>query len=349
MTYECTVGAAKWLKKIGSNSLVVIEEVDGTPFIGSMRERSSKKNMEMYWVERDQWRAKDGLPRKWEGTNMSHAFSLLRRNGGLEDHATMLRLASGKQWEYQRFNLVPCKACLGDFRGSSHPLLRCPNLTMVAARKLWKDNCYEHVRCSRPARLRNKLLEIIHHVWTSDGGEFAALGTFIPGWVGRIDDAVIMPVQDLNAIRKLLRVIAGGARLVMREYARLKEVSEGDPRKGFKELRQISIMQFAKPGTVLKQRKAPVLISATNSPPDSIWEGSHDERCTWRGNPCSDELDVPSEPITAIRGTKGGDKDCARGKPKSNPWKGGLNWFSPRRQGTNKPGTDLSVLDFPRI
>ncbi len=57
MTYECTVGAAKWLRKIGSNSLVVIEELDGTPFIGSMRERSSKKNMEMYWVERDQWRA----------------------------------------------------------------------------------------------------------------------------------------------------------------------------------------------------------------------------------------------------------------------------------------------------
>jgi hypothetical protein len=208
MAYECTVGAAKWLKKISSKSLVVIEELDGTPFIGSVRDRSSKRNMEMYWVERDQWRAKDGLPGKWEGTNMSHAFSLLKRNGGLEDHATMLRLASGKQWEYQRYNKVTCKACQGDFRGSAHPLLRCPNLTMVAARKLWKDNCYEHVRSSKPARLRNKLLEMLHHVWTSDGGEFAALGTFIPEWVGRIDDAVTMPAHDLNAIKKLLRVIA---------------------------------------------------------------------------------------------------------------------------------------------
>ena len=47
------VSAAKWLKRIGSRSLLVIEEEDGTPFIGSVRERASRINMEQYWKERD--------------------------------------------------------------------------------------------------------------------------------------------------------------------------------------------------------------------------------------------------------------------------------------------------------
>ena len=65
MAFECTVGAAYWLKRIGSNSRVVIEELDGTPFIGSVRERISERNMELYWRERDDWRSKESLTRIW--------------------------------------------------------------------------------------------------------------------------------------------------------------------------------------------------------------------------------------------------------------------------------------------
>ncbi len=332
MPYECTVRAAKWLKKIDSRSLVVLEELDGTPFIGSTRDRVSKRNMELNWVERDRWKAKDGLPRKREGTNIAHAFSLLKRNGGLEDHATMLRLASGKQWEYQRYNFVACKACQGKFRGSAHPLLRCSNLSMVNARNLWEKNCYEHVKGSKPVRLRGKLLEILHHVWSSDSGEFSALGTFIPGWVGKVDDGAIMPAQDLNSIKKLLRVIAGGARLVMREYARLKEVSEGDPRKGSKELRQLSINQFVNPVTALKPKKATTSVSTSNSPLDSVWESSPTEgrRLIWGGivNQSNDAITAPN---AKNRGSRtGGANNSSKTKP--NPWKSGLNWFSPRRK-----------------
>jgi hypothetical protein len=60
MGFEGRVCASKWLKKIGSGSLLVIEEEDGTPFIGSVRVRASKVNMSSYWKERDGWRAKDG-------------------------------------------------------------------------------------------------------------------------------------------------------------------------------------------------------------------------------------------------------------------------------------------------
>jgi hypothetical protein len=332
MPYECTVRAAKWLKKIGSRSLVVLEELDGTPFIGSVRDRVSKRSMGLYWVERDRWRAKDGLSKKWEGTNIAHAFSLLKRNGGLEDHATMLRLASGKQWEYQRYNYVACKACQGEFRGSAHPLLRCSNLSMVNARNLWKNNCYEHVKGSKPARLRGKLLEILHHVFSSEGGEFAALGTFIPGWVGKVDDGSIMPVQDLNSIKKLLRAIAGGARLVMREFARLKEVSEGDPRKGSKELRQLSINQFAKPITAPKPKKVAACFSTSNSPPDSVWESSPTEgrRLIWVDS--VNQSDSITAPNAGNRGSRTGGANNPSSRTKPNPWKGGLNWFSPRRK-----------------
>ncbi len=118
MSYECTVGAARWLKRISARSMVVIEEKDGTPFIGSVRERVSERSMELYWVERDDWRSKDSLPRIWTGTNMALAFTLLKRNGGLEDHATMIRLAAGKRHEYQRYNIVLCKACKGTLEAS---------------------------------------------------------------------------------------------------------------------------------------------------------------------------------------------------------------------------------------
>ena len=153
--------------------------------------------------------------------------------------------------------------------------------------------------------------------------------------MGKIDDAVTMPAHDLNAIKKLLRVIAGGARLVMREYARLKEVSEGDLRKGLKEPRQISINQFAKPTTVPKERKAPTQFSSTNSPPDSIWEGSSGRgNLIWGGGACPDLVDEPPKTDTVNRGSKAGGRNKTREKLKPNPWKGGLNWFSPRRRGS---------------
>ena len=90
---------------------------------------------------------------------MAMAFSLLRRNGGLEDHATMSRLASGKKWDYQRYNGVLCKACQGDFRGPSHPLLKCSNIAISTARNLWLANCKEHIKTVKPPRMRKKLSE----------------------------------------------------------------------------------------------------------------------------------------------------------------------------------------------
>ncbi len=102
MQSDGKISAAEWLKRIGKRSWVVIEEADGTPYIGNINERYSSYNMETYWKERDDWRAKETLPRKWTGTNIALAFSLLKRNGGLKDHSTMLRLAARKRWDCSR-------------------------------------------------------------------------------------------------------------------------------------------------------------------------------------------------------------------------------------------------------
>ena len=81
------------------------------------------------------------------------AFDLLKRNGSLEDHATMMRLAAGTRWEFSRHNKIVCKACLGDFRGLRHPLLQCNNLQMLKSRKLWIDNCKAYIDAAKPGHL----------------------------------------------------------------------------------------------------------------------------------------------------------------------------------------------------
>ncbi len=284
--------------------------------------------MDRYWIERDGWRAKSLLDPKWEGTNMALAFNMLMRNGGFEDHATMVRLSAGKKWDYQRYNIVPCKACQGDFRGPSHPLLRCSNLTMTVARNLWVSNCKEHIARAKPARLRIKLLEIMHHVLTSEGGEFAAVGTFLPGWVKKIEEPTVMSPCDLMVIKKFLRVVAGGARLVMREYSRIKEVSEGDAR----ELRQLSMGQFLGQEAIVKQRKPAVAWKASNAPSDTVWDsaGTDGKHLVWRTSEPTTMAETGGRQGVVHPGSRDAQVTAAPVKRKQNPWKRGLQWFSPR-------------------
>ena len=98
------------------------------------------------------------------------------------------------------------------------------------------------------------MLEILHHAFNTKGGEHACLGAFLPSWVSNFDDGRIRSQVELRTAKKMLKVLATGARLVMREFARLKEVAEGDAR----ELRQLSINAFIKESkTVSKATKGP--------------------------------------------------------------------------------------------
>ncbi len=84
--------------------------------------------------------------------------------------------------------------------------------------------------------------------------------------MNKIEEPKVLSSGDLNSIKKILRVVAGGARLVMREYSRIKEVSEGDAR----ELRQLSMGQFIGPDIVVKQRKPTAVWKSSNAPPDTV-------------------------------------------------------------------------------
>jgi hypothetical protein len=230
--------------------------------------------MKKYWEERDGWRLRAQLDPKWTGTNIAMAFGLLWRNGGLEDHATMLRLCSDKRWEHSRHNFVVCKACTGEFRGLRHPLLQCCNLQLAIVRKLWRSECYAHADKQSSAGSKAMMMEILHHAFNSKGGEHACMGAFTPEWVNNFNDGRVKSQVELRAAMKMLRILASGARSVMREYARLKEVAEGDAR----ELRQLSINAFVRVGTpkVKIKPKARLNNHHANSPADSAW-GRGDE------------------------------------------------------------------------
>ena len=171
-------------------------------------------------------------------------------------------------------------------------------------------------------RLRSKLSEILHHVCTSEGGEFAAVGTFIPSWVARVDDAKVMSALDLAAVKKLLRVIAGGARLVMREYSRIKAVSDGDAT----ELRQLSIVPFNKK-VPSKAPKVYSRVGDSNAPTDNVWQVTATQGKLKWGAPRS-HLAPP--PVHAPAARTEARVARVNATLKQNPWKSGLNWFSPR-------------------
>ena len=101
----------------------------------------------------------------------------------------------------------------------------------------------------------------------------------------------ILSTFELRALSIFMRVVAVGSRLVMREYARIREVAEGDARP----LRQLSIAQFVEGSTSMsdtkKTREPKILIRGTG-PPVTIWAGGDEAICKklrWglpvRGNP----------------------------------------------------------------
>ena len=82
------------------------------------------------------------------------------------------------------------------------------------------------------------------------------------------NDGRVRSQNELRAAKKMLRILVSGARLVMREYARLKEVAEGDAR----ELRQLSINTFVENGEIKRAKKIVKSVAVhSNSPPDSVW------------------------------------------------------------------------------
>jgi hypothetical protein len=120
--------------------------------------------------------------------------------------------------------------------------------------------------------------------------------------------------------------------LVMREFAKLKEVSEGDA----KGTRQLSMVQFVRNQQVPKviEKRCPHVEG--NAPPDTIWLRSSTAGRTLRC-PLADGIPDAQAKVTQPRVVRSGTGDrCAPlvgvgQKPRAGSrWKSGLNWFSPK-------------------
>ena len=131
-----TVSARDWLLRISARSMVGIEEEDGTPFIGSVKQRASETGLEQYYMEREGYRKKCGdFDQKWEGTNIALAPKLMRRNGGYEDRVTMSKLALDKRYDISKHNPGCCIICEEKFETQKHPMMGCIGHVVSEARE----------------------------------------------------------------------------------------------------------------------------------------------------------------------------------------------------------------------
>ena len=251
------IKAKDWMKRVSTWSKVSIEEEDGTPFIGSVYRRVSKESMRQYLLERDGYREAEGdFEERWEGANLAMAPKLLRRNGGFEDRVTMLKLAAGKRWDVSRHNKATCLLCEEEFESQRHPLMACPAYEVHNARQRWREEMNKQTN-SHDMWLRTQTEDFVRCIFTEKDGELAAVGTFTPRFVNKLEKGIEFNAPQMLKVKKLLKVICQGARLVMRTYTRVccdKNRSKEDKKnrgvERSQELRQLSLMDFAKLGSL---------------------------------------------------------------------------------------------------
>ena len=251
------IKAKDWMKRISTWSKVSIEEEDGTPFIGSVNRRASRVSMKQYLLERDGYREAEGdFEERWEGANLAMAPKLLRRNGGFEDRVTMLKLAAGKRWDVSRHNKGTCLLCEEEFEDQRHPLMACTAYEVYNARQRWREEIDKRIS-TYDLWLRAQMEDFVRCIFTEKDGELAAVGTFTPRFVDKLDKRIEFGAPQMLKVKKLLGMICQGARLVMRTYTRVccdknrcKDDKKNRGVERTQELRQLSLMDFAKLGSM---------------------------------------------------------------------------------------------------
>ncbi len=204
MEADQKISAKEWINRIALQSKVSIEKEDGTPFIGNVARLASKYSISQYYKERDGWREQDGLfDEFWEGANSAMASNLLRRNGGFEDIVTMVKLTFGKRWDCSRHNTLECKLCGEQFTSQKHPMMLCSDLRMHNARNIWRKSIEESIK-KAPKKLKHLMEENVRELFHGQGGEYAAVGTYIKPWVNKLNNKYEFLAGELKHMKKLL-------------------------------------------------------------------------------------------------------------------------------------------------
>ena len=261
------ISAKEWLTRISAQSIVAIEEEDGTPFIGSVSQRASEECSRHYLMERDGYREIEGeWDPKWDGANLSMAPTLLRRNGGLEDRVTMSKLAAGKRWDVSKHNPAKCVLCEEEFESQRHPMMGCIGYEVHECRQQWQSEIKER-KNKETQLIRIEMDEFHRNVFKEEDGELAAVGTFTPRWVDKLNKNREFNLNESKAMKRLMTTIAQGARAVMRVYTRACQDKNRDKDNDkinravekIAELRQVGMLTFLGPseaeGTQGKPKK----------------------------------------------------------------------------------------------
>ena len=218
-------------------------------------------------MERDGYRELEGeWDPKWEGANLSMAPTLLRRNGGLEDRVTMSKLAAGKRFDCSKFNPAKCVLCDEVFESQRHPMMGCIGYEVHECRNQWQKEIKER-KDKESQHIRIEMDEYHRNVFEEQDGELAAVGTFTPRWVDKLNKNREFTANENKGMKRLMTTIAQGARAVMRVYTRACQDKNRDKEKDkinravekIAELRQVGMLSFLGPkeaeGTQGKPKK----------------------------------------------------------------------------------------------
>ncbi len=96
---------------------------------------------------------------------------------------------------------------------------------MHTSRTAWKKSIGEAIK-KAPRNLRQLMEEYMQEGFHGQGGECAVVGTYIKPWVNRLRGDYEFQAGELKHMKKMMRTVTWGARLVMREYARLRDTGD---------------------------------------------------------------------------------------------------------------------------
>ena len=220
---DVTISSTKWLAKIASSSKIIVKHIDGPPIITDIRRIKSKNDLSSYLMERDEYRAKDGKPPQWSGSNISLHHKLMGRSNRIGDRVITQRIGLIKRWRWHsaRTDNV-CEGCGQPISGISHPLRSCCHSDMVKLRDNWWRSVDQTIMsCNRA--FHESFFSITRHMRESDGGEIACCGSFTPGFVNQLSNAEVT-VSDsfVKSLNRVLKTVVRGTRMMLREAAELQ-------------------------------------------------------------------------------------------------------------------------------
>ena len=180
--------------------------------------------MDKYLKERDDYRALDGRPRKWEGVNLRLSHKMMGKNKSVSDIAAVQRVSLDKMWRWHRARDNPwCEACNSRSLGISHPMWRCKHEEMIEYRLRWRKNVWMFIDATKPNE-RPQFEELWRNMETAEDGAYAACGVFLQGFLEKLTraDDQLTKAQKTK-MNRFLKEIGRGARQILKIHRGLCE------------------------------------------------------------------------------------------------------------------------------